>query len=205
MKRTLTALILAIALLSPLSAPRASAMTNAEIIQQIELLQTILALMQKIQELQAQLAAMQQQQNQAAGLPYTNPAWPANLDKSTNKDVYEDGTLLPNVILQARGLRIVNPNPGHYKTQEVAASSTGILALRGGQSWLYDKLEILVNVGNPDPNYVPSWTCQKTGAWSGPIEPYDHWETITNPVTGSYGVVCGESSASVPVQINFVK
>ena len=63
-----------------------------------------------------------------------------------------------------------------------------------------DILEVLINVGNPDDDYEPTWTCEKLGNWSGPAENSDHWERVENPIPGEYRVRCGASEDYVIVK-----
>lgn len=204
MKKILVAVVLATMLI----APGASAQTvaaDADLQVQLRTLeqQLINLLIAKIAELQKQLAELQAMQAQAQGLPYSLPVWPQALAQATNKSVQEDGTVSPSLILQPRARRNYR-NPASVFSREVLppVGSDTITLSRGATDWLADdNLEVLVSVGNPDQNFNPGWSCEGFGAWSGSIEPYDHWEKVEPIAAGTYGVRCAGSEASFNVII----
>lgn len=115
--------------------------------------------------------------------------WPRGLDEIAPeyKSISEEGLLLPKVTLEAQANRVHT-----YAQYRETLYENENKEIPVGINWcIPDKLEILVNVGNPDKSYKPSWTCEKTGNWSGLIEPYGQWIEVENPTLGKYGIRCG--------------
>lgn len=163
-------------------------------------------LIQVIELLKQQLAILVAQLERQKELELREMPKPKNIDKATNVKIDEaTGDLLPSVILQARATRTINPNPGHFKTEDIWQDGKQI-NVRTGSGVIPDELNILVNVGNPDVDYLPKFTCEKFGQWQGPVDPSDHWEKVADPQPGVYGIRCsllkgGSSEDSVVVKI----
>lgn len=200
MKKT----IVAIALLLSIVAIPAHAQTQVELESQYrQALATLIDLLIKqVQILQQKLVELQQATNKASGQQYTYPEVPRGIEHYPAENLLESGVIQPAVSLTTRENYKVfgeqGKQPGYYWFTQ---TSTSTLKMRGSEAQTGEKpqLAIFVAVGNPDKNFIPSFTCAKFGVWSGQVEPYDHWEENVPVATGSYGVRCASSESSIKV------
>lgn len=182
MKKTITAVIAAAILFAGVGT--ANAQTLSVEAQYRQALMTLIQLLiQKVEMLQKQLETLQKTQIQQNANQNIAPVAPVTSDSAPSRPVTP-------VTLQARAQRTINPNkPLFQDIWQVGKSIT----VRNGQSWLQDRLEILVNVGGQS-----DLNCAKFGNWTGPIESKDQWVQVENPTAGEYRVRCtnaqGESS-----------
>ena len=177
------------------NAPVVQAQTLGEIQFQYQqvMKQLIDLLLKQIAELQAQVAALIKAQQQAQmGIP----SWPRGIEEATNKNISDEGVLLPSVILQARITKYIRTLVNDWEDEWQVGKEIAVGVTNGRP----DDLEILISVGNPDDDYEPTWTCEKLGNWSGPAENSDHWERVENPIPGEYRVRCGASEDYVIVK-----
>lgn len=173
-----------------MSVPQAKAQSLMDIQFQYQqaLNQLVELLLKRIAELQAQVLALQAVQ--------TSIVWPRNIEQATNKNVVEEGLILPSVKLEARAQRWVRLLTHEFEDRWQEGKEVVVGTTNGRP----DKLEILVNVGNPDDAYRPNWSCEKLGNWSGFTENYDHWELVSLVLEGKYVVRCGESEDYIIVK-----
>lgn len=190
-------------------------------------LQLIQLLTERVAQLQVQLfevqkenLRLQNEQSKIQGLPYGSPSLPKGIEESDNKSITEEGKVLPVIDLTGQVTRFNRLRPDNLdgkvcpslscSIRTVSSDENGNLKIRGGSAAYKEDFNFRIRflVGNPDKNFIPDFTCEKFGRWSGPVEPYDHWIESIIPgeldpeVQGQWGIRCFTSTETVEKIIN---
>lgn len=167
MRRFTATVLLFFALVTPAAAQTAD---NTAYVQ--ALTQVIALLMKQVEVLQARLLALEASQPQELA----PVSFPAGMTQSNVR--LDEGVPQPQLQLQTR---IVHTE--YFGTNKVISErETQDSEITLGPK---DSLRILVLIGNPDPNFTPGFSCNRFGAWTGPVT-YDQWFENVRP-DGTYG------------------